>query len=114
MTCMTRIACRPSTTSQKHKTSLKIYVCLSVVIIVWKGIHFKSDTNSIGSKGLPQAAVLPGSDADSDRVKPALTFKTVRLRAAIRLCALYDARCMGTLLKHGLRFVQRRYTYNLV
>ena len=59
---------------------------------------------------LPQTTVLPRSDAGSDVVKPASGFviKTVIPRVPC------DARCMGTLLEHGLRFVQWCRTRNSV
>ena len=41
-----------------------------------KGIHSGSNTNRTGTEDflLPQAAVLPGSDAGSDGVKSTLSF----------------------------------------
>ena len=65
-----------------------------LVVVVWKGIHSRSDTNN-WVRGfillLPQTAVLPGSDAGSGVVKLAssFAFKTVRPRAPC------GARCIG-------------------
>ena len=57
---------------------------------------------------LPQAAVLPKSDADIDVVK-----HTVWSSKTVRTHALCSARYMGMLLEHGMEFIQRRCTCNL-
>ena len=53
-------------------------VVLVVIVVVWRGIHSRLDTNKIGSEDLSfflsQAAVLPESDAGSDDIKPASGF----------------------------------------
>ena len=86
-----------------------------IVIVVWKGIYYRSNTNRTGPWFillLPQDGVLPKSVAGSDGVEPAsgLSPKTVRLHAPC------GPRCTpwATLLKRGLRFVQYWCTCNPV
>ena len=46
-------------------------------VVVWKGIHSRSFANNWGQGFillLPKATVLPGLDAGSDGVEPALSF----------------------------------------
>ena len=57
---------------------------------------------------LPQTAVLPGSDAGSDVIKPASSF-VIQNRV---LHVVPDV--WGTLLVHGLRFALRLHTRNSV
>ena len=78
-----------------------------------KDTHFRSDTNKTGAEGfllLTQAAVLPGSDAGSDVVEPALILVIQPSDLVLRVVP--DV--WGTLLGCGLRFIQRRRTRNLV
>ena len=60
---------------------------------------------------LPQAAVLPGSDAGSDVVKPASSFIMQNRQTSCSMsCSMYGA----GLLECGLWFVERCHTCNLV
>ena len=59
---------------------------------------------------LPQAVVLPESDANSDAIKPALNF--VIQPSDLVLHVVPDV--WGKLLEHCLQFVQERHTRNLV
>ena len=85
------------------------------MVVVWKGIHSKSDTNRTGARGfillLPQAAVLPGSGAGGNVVKPEFGFRHQKPSDLV-LHVMPDV--WGTLLERGLLLVQRRCTRNSV
>ena len=89
-----------------------------MVVVVWRGIHSKSDTNNILL--LTQAAVLPGSDAGSNVVKPALSYLLIELgypNIAVRLigvCFILNCNTICIILNRQYNIILKKHKIRLL
>ena len=81
-----------------------------------KGIHSRSDTNRTGAESLffYYPGLLQCLNQDQMLAVMLLSQHRVSSSKTVRPRSPCGARCIGHLLVHGLRFVQRRHTRNSV
>ena len=78
---------------------------IELVVVVWKHIHSRSDTNMTGAECL--SFYYPGLIYCLDQMLAAMLLSQHRVSSSktVRPRVPYAVQCMGTLLERGLRFV---------